>query len=215
MSQNIYIAGTEQGSGKPAIVLALMELLSGDSSKLGFFRPIIQGQETEDTLIHLIVERYQLKWSYESMYGCTNEVARELIASNRYDELQKRIMAKYKELEKQCDHVLCMGTNYSEGELTNEFDFNADIANNLGCLLMPVLRGNDRSISNILNAVTSVRQSLRDHDCDILATIINGIAPEYIDELNRHFEQQDDEHTQIILKLQACYSVGNRHQKSK
>lgn len=199
MSQNIYIAGTEQGSGKPAIVLALMELLSGDSSKLGFFRPLVQGHETEDMLIHLIVERYQLKWPYESMYGCTNEVARELLASNRYDELQKIIMAKYKELEKQCDHVLCVGTNYSKGELTNEFDFNADIANNLGCLLMPVLRGNDRSISNILNAVNSVRQSLRDHDCDILATIINGVSPEYINELNRHFEQQDDEHTVYLL----------------
>jgi len=194
MAQSIYITGVEQGSGKPAIVLALMELLSGDTAKLGFFRPLIQGHEAEDMLINLIVERYHLKSPYESMYGCTNEVARELLALNRYDELQKIIMAKYKALESQCDHVLCVGTDFSEGELTNEFDFNADVANNLSCLLMPVLRGNGRNINSILDTTTSFKHSLRDHDCDVLALVINGVDPKYTDELHAHFKQQNEPH---------------------
>jgi len=199
MAQNIYITGVEQGSGKPAIVLALMDLLAGDSAKLGFFRPLIQGHAEEDMLIHLIVDRYHLKWSYESMYGCTNDVARELLAANRYDELQKLIMEKYKALESQCEHVLCVGTDYREGELTNEFDFNADVANNLGCLLMPVFSGKDRSIAHIVDATINFKQALRDHDCDVLASVVNGVSTQYIDELNQIFEQQQESHPTYLV----------------
>ena len=192
MTQNIYVAGAEQGSGKSAIVLALMELLSGGTSKPGFFRPLIQKNAEEDRLIQLIVGRYQLECPYTAMYGCTSDEARKLLAFNRYDELQKIILDKYKKLQSRCERILCVGTDFTEVQLTIEFDFNADVANNLGCLLMPILPGYGRSIGDILNAEASLRQSLRDHDCDVLATVINGVAAQYTDELNNHFNQLDD-----------------------
>jgi phosphate acetyltransferase len=192
MTQNIYVAGAEQDSGKSTIVLALMELYMGDTSKPGFFRPLIHGDAAEDGLIKLIVDRYQLECPVESMYGCSSDEARGLLAANRYDEVLKRILAKYKKLENRCERILCAGTDYSGGQLTIEFDFNADVANNLGCLLMPVLRGYGRSIDNILDAAVSLRQSLLDHDCDLLATVVNGVAPQYLEELKRYFELQSD-----------------------
>ena len=212
MPQNIYVAGAEQGSGKSAIVLALMELLTGDTSKPGFFRALIQGSVKEDRLIQLIMDRYQLECPYEAMYGCTSDEARELLASNRYDELLKRILAKYKQLEKQCDRILCVGTDYTGGQLTIEFDFNADVANNLGCLLMPVLRGYGRSIEEILDAAVSLRQSLREHDCDLLATVVNGVASQYIDELNNCFAQRSDGYPVYLVPAVAALekpSIGD------
>ncbi len=204
MTQNIYIAGVEQGSGKSAIVLTLMELLSGETSKLGFFRPLIHQNVKQDKLIKLVIDRYHLQFSYESMYGCTTEIARELLASNRYDELLKIILRKYKNLESQCDRILCVGPNFNEEQLSMETDFNADVANNLGCLLMPILRGYGRSVNAIIDAAVSYRQSLKDHDCDILAAFINGVDERIINELADYFKQQDIEHPVYLVPTVAA-----------
>ncbi len=199
MTQNIYIAGVEQGSGKSAIVLTLMELLSGETSKLGFFRPLVHGNVEEDQLIKLVVDRYHLKTPYEAMYGCTTEKARELLASNQYDELLKIILRTYKNLENQCDRVLCAGSRFNEEQLSIETDFNADVANNLGCLLIPILRGYGRGADEIIDSAASFRQSLKDHDCDILATFINGVDEQNINKLTHYFQQQDSEYPVYLV----------------
>lgn len=199
MAQNIYVAGVEQRSGKSAIVLTLMELLSGETASLGFFRPLVHGNVEEDRLINLVVNRYSLKLPYESLYGCTTAKARELLAANRYDELLKIILIKYKALEQKCDRVLCVGTSFSQGQVSIEADFNADIANNLGCLLMPILRGYGRSIDEIIDTAASYRQSIREHDCDLLATFINGIDPQYIEKLTEYFKNQGAKHPVYLV----------------
>jgi len=204
MTQNIYVAGIEQRSGKSAIVLTLMELLSGETSRLGFFRPIVHGNVEEDRLIKLVVDRYQLTAPYELMYGCTIEKARELLEANRYDELLKIILVKYKSLEQQCDRVLCVGTSFSEGQVSIEADFNADVANNLGCLLMPILRGYGRSMIEIIDTAASYRQSIKEHDCDLLATFINGIDLNYIDELTEYFKKQGAKHPVYLVPTVAA-----------
>ena len=118
MTQNIYIAGAEQGSGKSVIVLAMMELLSGHVGKVGFFRPVIRVGSDRDSLIDLISSRYQLDSPYEAMYGCTTDEAHELIVAGDYDVLLKKILVKYKALAARCNLVLCTGTDYSGGHST-------------------------------------------------------------------------------------------------
>lgn len=110
MTQNVYVAGAEQGSGKSVIVLAMMEMFAGSAGKVGFFRPVTPTGEQPDYLIELISEHYQLEWPEDAMYGCTGDEAQRLISFDRYDELIKRILEKYKWLEAQCDRVLCAGT---------------------------------------------------------------------------------------------------------
>jgi phosphate acetyltransferase len=181
MAQNLYITGAEYGSGKSVIVLAIMELLSGHSDKVGIFRPVVRTAPEQDKLLHLIATRYKLDLPPDAVYGCTLDTARELVAADRYAELVKTILDKYKALEARCDHVLCAGTDYSGAGGTLEFDFNADIANNLGCLLMPVVRGKDRSVAEVVTAATSFLTSLAERDCHIAATIVNRVAPESVD----------------------------------
>ncbi len=196
--QNIYVASVELHSGKSAIVLTLMELLSGETSKLGFFRPLVHGSVTEDRLINLIMDRYQLDLHYDMLYGCNIEKARELLAANRYDELLKIILQKYKSLEQQCDRVLCVGSSFSEGQESMQADFNADVANNLGCLLIPIIRGYGRNTNEVIDTLASYRQSLKDHDCDLLATFINGIDQRYLTELRNYFQQRP-QHGSVFL----------------
>lgn len=180
MAHNLYITGAEYGSGKSVIVLAIMELLSGRSDKVGIFRPVVRTVPQQDDLLHLIATRYKLNLPTEAMYGCKLDVARDLIAADQYTDLVKIILDKYKILEASCDHVLCVGTDYAGTGGTLEFNFNADIANNLGCLLIPVVRGNDRSAVEIVNATIAFLKSLAERDCHIAATIVNRVASESV-----------------------------------
>jgi phosphate acetyltransferase len=182
-AQNLYITGAERGSGKSVIVLAMMEFLSGHGGKVGFFRPVARSGEQRDPLIQLIAKRYQLDWRYEEMYGCSADVARELIAADRYDELLKTILVQYRQLQAKCDRVLCAGTDYRGGHSALEFDFNSDVANNLGCFILPVVRGNDRSDAEIRDATGGFLKSLQERNCDILATVINRVSRDQVDTL--------------------------------
>ena len=189
VSQNIYITGAERGSGKSVIMLAIMEMLSGHSDRVGFFRPIIQAGAEKDELIQLISYRYQLKLPYQLMYGCTDVEARELITAGRYDELQKTILARFRSLRAQCDHVICVGSDYRGGESIFEFDFNAEVANNLGCLIVPIIQGSGRSNTQILDALSSVSHNLLENDSDPLAIVVNSVAKSQADELRTLLSQ--------------------------
>ena len=186
MSQNLYVTGAERGSGKSAIVLGMMEFLLGHAGKVGFFRPVISRTHHPDRLIHLIATHYQLDFPYECMYGCKVDEARELLAADRNDELLSRILDKYRRLEAMCDSVLCAGTDYAEaGHSASEFDFNADVANNLSCLIMPVVRGDYRTVAQIIDATSAFKKSLQKRDCDIGAIVVNRVARAQTEDLRQ------------------------------
>ncbi len=48
MPHSLYIAGAEPQSGKSVVILGMMELLSGQGRKVGFFRPVIWTDEGHD-----------------------------------------------------------------------------------------------------------------------------------------------------------------------
>lgn len=192
ISQNIYITGADEGSGKSVIMLAIMEMLFGHAGNIGFFRPIIHSGEEKDALIQLITHRYQLDQPYEAMYGCKSEQARELLADEQYEELLKTILAKYRSLTAQCDHVLCVGSDYSRGDSIFEFDFNADVANNLGCVMMPVMQGGDRDNAQILDSLASLKHALHEQGCELLATVINSVPKNQVDSLRISLSHAND-----------------------
>jgi len=63
--------------------------------------------------------------------------ARQLSVDGRYETLLKLILDKFKRLEEASDMVVCVGTDFSSVAPALTFDFNADLANNLGCLSLP------------------------------------------------------------------------------
>ena len=183
ISQNIYITGSDEYNGKSVITLAMMEMLSGHAVKIGFFRPIIQCLNEKDELIRLVIDYYDINFPYEALYGCTSEEAHKLLADDRYEELLKIILAKYRNLKDQCDHVLCVGYDYSHGDSIFSFDFNADVANNLGCVMMPVLQAGDRDNEEIIDSLASLKHALHEHGCGLLATVINSVPSDQIENL--------------------------------
>jgi len=199
MAQNLYVCGAEPGNGKSAIVLAIMEQLSGCAERPGFFRPVVNSTPENDSLLQLIATRYPLDLPLESLYGCTLEAALELVQAQRYDELLKRILEKYSLLGAQCDFVLCAGTDYSGAAHTLEFDFNADLANNLNCPVIPVVRGKDRSATQVVNATIGFLTSLQERDCSVVAAVVNRVPSEQAAAVRTHLDSHLAGHTPVYV----------------
>ncbi|MBW2410490.1 MAG: AAA family ATPase, partial [Deltaproteobacteria bacterium] len=174
MAKNLYITTMEARSGKSLISLGIMEFVSRRLHDIGFFRPIIPDVAIDNN-IQLILKRYNLDLSYDEMYAFKHQEAQALVADGKYDTLIKNILAKYKALERKCDFILCEGTDYSGVSSAFEFDFNADVANNLGCPILVVMNGRGKPSAAIKDALEVSRENFTDHGCTILATIVNRV----------------------------------------
>ena len=193
MSKNLYIATMEPRSGKSVILLGLMELLSRRIQNIGIFRPIIQAGERKDDYIELVLARYKLKFRYEDLYGCTHQEARALLSSGQYESLMKTLVNKYKALERQSDFVVCVGTDYTGVATAFEFDFNADVANQLGCPLLTVVSGEGKTAEDVVAATKVTREAFQDKGCTILATVVNRVKASILDSVARQLEEKKAE----------------------
>jgi phosphate acetyltransferase len=187
MSKNLYIATLEPRAGKSVVALGIMELLSRRLNKIGFFRPIIP-DVARDNNIQLILSRYNLKIPYENMYAYKHGDAQHMVAAGQYDALLKNILNSYKALESRCDFILCEGTDYTGVVSAFEFDFNADVANNLGCPILAVVNGRGKSAPEISEGIRFARESFESHGCTILAMLANRVAATDLAAISEHFK---------------------------
>lgn len=226
MSNNLYIAAAEAKAGKSLIAIGFMELLSRHVKKIGFFRPIVRSGEEMDSHIKLIAERYKLSFKYEDMYGLTSHQAFEMLQDGDQDGLLTQILNKYKKLEKDCDFILCEGTDFRGSMISFEFDMNARFANNLGAPILAVINGHNKSVIEIGESLHIVRDTLANEKCKQIGTCINRVDEKHMDSVKGIFDKfgKDEEINfvlpeknilqkltmrQIILSLQAKHFYGD------
>ncbi len=178
MSQSLYIATLAPGSGKALVALGLMDLLAGRVERVGFFRPVIRAEAQRDNDIELIRTRCCPEQPYESSFGVTHEEARQMVADGKYEQLLKRIYARFKKLAEQCEFVLCEGTDFTGMASAFEFDFNARVANQLGCPLVIVASGQRKTRDEVVSVARAARESYGDEGCTVVATIVNRVRPD-------------------------------------
>jgi phosphate acetyltransferase len=201
VERNVYLTAIEPGSGKSAVALGVMEALAS-LGRVGYFRPIVAGGDQPDNDIELIRRRYRLPQGYQESYGAVVDDLGAMSDRGRYEELLKRILDAYKRLDDSTDLLLVEGSDFTEASRALEFDFNADVALNLGCPVLLVVRGSDRSVEQVLEVVQLARGSLTGKGCTILATICNRVAPEILEELRaRVAEVVGDEPAYVLPEV--------------
>ncbi|MCG6909511.1 MAG: phosphate acetyltransferase [Deltaproteobacteria bacterium] len=190
MTKSLYIAGIEPRSGKSVISLGIMEMLSRRISRAGYFRPVIPSGNRPDNNIQLIRTRYDTGLAYEEMYGSTNNAAHQLITRGQSGPLFNQILSKYKKLERKCSFILCEGTDFTGVSSAFEFDFNADVANNLGSPVLVLVNGRGKTPSAVGEAVAVARESFEGKGCTILATIVNRVHPPERRRVQRYLKRE-------------------------
>jgi phosphate acetyltransferase len=204
MTNSIYITTTEPYSGKSLVSLGITELLLRRTHRIGIFRPVIEAPPARqhDKNIDLLLTHYDLDIDYEDTYAFYRRQVADLIAEGRYDEVLDRIIEKYKILESQCDFVLCIGSDF-EGSQTMEFDYNADIARNLGSPVLIVSSAKDQTIEEVVNDVKIAQEAFEEHGCQILGTIVNRTDREIMYDLLEALEDELPDRTKILAVIPA------------
>jgi phosphate acetyltransferase len=172
MTNSIYLTTVEPYSGKSLVSLGITELLLRRTPKVGIFRPVIEAPPDKgcDKNIELLIAYYNLDLDYN------------------------------KALEEKNDFVLCIGSDFEEGGSAVEFNYNADIARNLGSPVLLVTSGGDKTIPEIINEVKIAVEAFEESGCQILGAVVNRTDPEIIDDL---LEAMEDE----MPEAHALFSV--------
>jgi phosphate acetyltransferase len=194
LARKLYVTAMEPQSGKSVVALGLMELLSARVERLGFFRPIVPSAAEPDPQIELIRRRYQLVSPYEQMHALTQDEAAAIPA---YEELRKRVVERYKQLEQGCDFVLCEGTDFTSATSALDYGLNADLANELGAPVLVVVKGGNAD--ETVSSVRAARNSLAHKGCTIFGVVVNRVPADRVDELTRTLAGQDGSEPVYVL----------------
>ncbi|MCP4341957.1 MAG: phosphate acetyltransferase [Desulfobulbaceae bacterium] len=215
MANKLYVAGTEPRSGKSAIILGLMELLTRNIKKVAFFKPLIEvnhsrvGKLMRDNTIKLIEHHYHLCADYHEMYAYTVTEASQLIALGKNAELHEGIMAKYNSLAAKSDFVLCEGIELEGATASFDFDLNVDISNNLGCPLMLVAGAKNKTVEELVRSIKVYSESLAERSCDLVATIVNRVDPASIKAMEQRLVSENIGGKQLVYVIPNDENLGN------
>ncbi|PLX10549.1 MAG: phosphate acetyltransferase [Marinilabiliales bacterium] len=185
MSRNLYIAAAEKEAGKSMVVLGVMEFLSRHIKNVGFFRPIVGSATKVDNHIGLVQKRYNLNCSYEEMYGITVAEMIEFINDNNVDAIHQKIIEKYKIIEKKCEFVLVEGSDFRDHLSAYEFNFNLRVANNLGCPMIGVLSGKNKTINEVTYSLQIMQNIMDNEKITRIGMVVNRANPNDAIEIKR------------------------------
>jgi phosphate acetyltransferase len=193
MTNSLFISTTEAGSGKALVSLGIIELLLRRTTRVHFFRPLIQSLDRpphplmaghdRDEDIDLIISHFDLKQTYPESFGLLSKEANELIVQHRADEVIDIIISKYKVLEGRGDFLLCEGSDYLGESSAFEFSFNQEIAKNLGAPVLILGTALGRSLEEAISPIQMAVDAFQERGCDIAGIILNNAEPDKVDSL--------------------------------
>ncbi|HSJ52920.1 MAG TPA: phosphate acetyltransferase, partial [Anaerolineae bacterium] len=205
MTDALYIATIDRYSGKSLVSLGVTELLLRKTNRVGIFRPVIGSQPDgePDKNIDLLLRHFDLHQDYEDTYGLSMREAEELIGQERYDDVLDRIIARYKALEDCCDFILCIGSDLASATVALEFDFNADVAKNLGAPVLLVASGVDRDVPSLVNTAHTTVNAYQARGAQVLAMVVNRVRMDHLEELRGALAEELKDEDLVVAAIPA------------
>lgn len=176
MSRNIYVTSPEGETGKSTVALGIVNLLGRTIGKVGVFRPVTRAADGSDYVLQLLLGHAGVDLSYDECVGVTyHDVHHDP------DAALNQIVNRYHAVERQCDVVVIVGTDYTDVAGPAEFEYNARIAANLGAPVALVVRGIDRSPEEIAQIVDQSTIELESNHARLVAVFANRCNPSELD----------------------------------
>ncbi|TDK24729.1 phosphate acetyltransferase [Arthrobacter crusticola] len=181
MTRGIYVSAMNPGSGKSLISLGLADMLHRHADRVGFFRPIVEGDDpAADPMVMLMQRSFNLP-PERSRGGLTRAQARALLVAGNREEIDTACVAIYSEIASRCDVVIVEGTDLGGHDAAVEFDLNARLANNLGAMVLAVVSAREMSVAEAADAVDVARQELDEAKVSLLAMMVNRAPDEAVE----------------------------------
>lgn len=198
MTNAIYLTTTEPYAGKSIIALGLMNLLAAKTEKIAYFKPVISRESSEkDNHLEMMASHFKINLPYEDMYVFTrNQVVRQINAGKEASVIDF-IIDRFKKLQERHDFVVVEGTDFMGGSTNIEFDGNISIAKNLGIPAAIIVKGEGKSVQEIVDTAVSTTKGFTDEGVQVLTVVANKINP----------EQEGEIRTQMAKALPASIIV--------
>ena len=193
-ARSIFITSPEGETGKSTVALGVLDLLTRRVQRVGVFRPVTRTGHTargaaasaegaeRDYVVELLLAHDGVDLTYEECVGVT------------YDDLHddpeaalSQIVTKYHEVEKKCDLVVIVGTDYTDVTGPTELAFNARIAANLGAPVLLVLSGKDRSPAGIRQMSEVSVSELQSNHAQVIGVVANRCFPDDLEAIRAEF----------------------------
>lgn len=210
MSKAIYIATSDQNSGKSIITLGLMSLLIGKTAKVGYFRPIIEDfvDGESDNHIETVLSHFNLDIEFEDAYAITKSKLIKKKNKGKIGEVLDLIIEKYKKLEERLDFVLVEGTSFTGEGTSIELDLNVLIAKNLGIPTIIIGSGVGKTLDELVDSLYLVYDSFKVKEVEVLSVFANKVQPENIELVTKGLQKSLPENV-LVNTIPLISSLNN------
>jgi len=184
VARSIYITSAEGHSGKSSIALGVLDTLLRGVEKVGVFRPVARSTQERDYVVELLLAHDGMDLEYEECIGVSYEEVHE-----NPDAALSRIVDRYKAVERKCDAVVIVGSDYTDVATPTELAYNARIAANLGAPVLLVLTGREpdesrpRTASELRQVTELSLPELTTAHASLFAVIANRVDPDHLEDV--------------------------------
>jgi phosphate acetyltransferase len=184
VARSIYITSAEGHSGKSTVALGVLDTLLRGVERVGVFRPIARSTEERDFVLELLLAHDGVNLDYDECVGVSYEEVHD-----DPDAALSRIVDRFKAVERKCDTVVIVGSDYTDVATPTELAYNARIAANLGAPVLLVLTGREpdatraRTADELRQVAELSLPQLTVAHASTLAVIVNRADPEKLDEI--------------------------------
>ena len=210
MSKAIYIATSDQNSGKSIVTLGLMSILIGKTAKVGYFRPIVEDfvDGELDNHIETVLSHFNLDIKFEEAYAITKSKLIKKKNKGKIGEVLDLIIEKYKKLEERFDFVLVEGTSFTGEGTSIELDTNVLIAKNLGIPTIIIGSGVGKTLDELVDSLYLVYDSFKVKEVEVLSVFANKVQPENIELVTKGLQKSLPANV-LVNTIQLISSLNN------
>ena len=179
MTKAVFIAAAEPDSGKSLVLLGLVNMLLGQARRVGYFKPLVDFNPTQEANPHLatISSYFKLPLPPADTYAYTRPEALRLLETGAQGELIDTVIRKFKYWEDNYDFTVVEGSDFRGAGTAFEFDANVSIAKNLGVPVMLVVSGAEKSTAQIISAALTALRSFEAREVPVLLVVANRVPP--------------------------------------
>ena len=183
MAHSIYITSVEGHAGKSTIALGVLDTLSHEIERVGVFRPVARSSDERDYVLELLLGHDGVGLDYDECVGVSYD---DVHADP--DAALSRIIERFKAVERQCNAVVILGSDYTDVGSPTELSYNARIAANLGAPVLLVLGGQsdesgNRSADELRQVFGLAMQELDAAHAHVVGVVANRAQPDRLDEI--------------------------------
>lgn len=176
MARSIFVASPEGYTGKSSVALGLVDLFVGRVTKVGVFRPVARTDQGRDSVLELLLKVDGVDLDYDRCIG----VSYDQVHADPEGALAT-IVQRYRELERECEAVVIVGSDYTDVASPNELAFNARVATNLGAPVILVVSALERTPEDVRQVTDVAIGELHAGHAGVVAVVANRCDPAQMD----------------------------------